>query len=85
MAYGVHELKEFSREELAKYNGKNGTPAYIAYNAKVYDVSGSSLWHSGNHQYRHQAGHDLTDSLRQAPHGDGMLERVPVIGTLRKD
>jgi len=82
---GVCAMKKFSTEELAHYNGKNGGPAYIAYDAKVYDVSGSSLWRNGNHQFRHQAGHDLTDCLKQAPHGEDMLERIPVIGMLQDD
>jgi predicted heme/steroid binding protein len=32
-------MKTFSKEELAKNNGKNGSPAFIAYNGKVYDVT----------------------------------------------
>jgi predicted heme/steroid binding protein len=82
---GVCAMKKFSTEELAHYNGKNGGLAYIAYDAKVYDVSGSSLWRNGNHQFRHHAGRDLTGGLRQAPHGQDMLERVPVIGTLQEE
>jgi len=32
----------FNKEELARYNSKNGASAYIAYKEKVYDVSTSS-------------------------------------------
>jgi predicted heme/steroid binding protein len=78
-------VKSFSKEELARHNGKNGAPAYVAYKGKVYDVSGSFLWQNGRHQVLHNAGEDLTDSLEQAPHGVEMLERFPVIGTLRED
>jgi len=85
MGNEIHTMKKFSREELPKYNGQNGTPAYIACNGKVYDVSGSFLWRNGNHQVRHQAGCDLTDCLKQAPHGDDMLERIPVIGMVCDD
>jgi len=28
-------MKEFTKEELALYNGKNGNPAYVAYRGKV--------------------------------------------------
>jgi predicted heme/steroid binding protein len=80
----VYEMKEFCREELSKYNGKNGSPAYIAYKGKVYDVSGSCLWRDGDHQFRHHAGGDLSDGLRQAPHGEDMLERVVFIGALHE-
>jgi predicted heme/steroid binding protein len=76
-------LKEFSNEELARYNGKDGVPAYVAYKGKVYDVSTSFLWNDGTHQVLHVAGVDLTDAVEQAPHGGGLLEKFPVVGTLR--
>jgi len=34
----------------------------------------------GRHQALHRAGEDLTDALGNAPHGEDLLERVPVIG-----
>jgi len=78
-------MKSFSRAELARYNGKNGAPAYIAYKGKVYDASNSFQWENGRHQVVHNAGEDLTEGLEQAPHGVEMLERLPVIGILRED
>ena len=81
----MYRMKEFSKEELARYNGKNGAPAYIACKGNIYDVSGSSLWRNGDHQFRHHAGRDLTEGLRQAPHGGDMLERVVLIGKLHED
>jgi len=72
-------------KELAHYNGKNGTPAFIAYNGKLYDVSSSFLWRNGKHQVLHNAGVDLTDCLEQAPHGADLLEKFPVVGTLHED
>jgi predicted heme/steroid binding protein len=78
-------MKKFSRVRLARYNGKNGAPAYIAYKGKVYDASDSFQWKNGRHQVAHNAGEDLTDSLKQAPHGAEMLERLPLIGRLRED
>ena len=77
-------MKKLSKQELAKYSGKNGTKAYIAYNGKVYDVSSSFLWKNGKHQVLHQAGEDLTEALREAPHGEDLLERVPIIGLIIK-
>jgi predicted heme/steroid binding protein len=75
-------MRTFTRQELARYDGRNGAPAFVAFNGKVYDVSGSFLWQNGNHQVLHQAGADLTDSLAEAPHGADVLERFPVVGTL---
>jgi predicted heme/steroid binding protein len=76
-------VRAFTAEELAQYDGKDGAPAYIAYEGKVYDVSGSFLWRRGRHWVLHQAGADLTDRLASAPHGEDLLSRVPVIGMLR--
>ena len=78
-------MKKLNKEELSKYNGKNGAPAYIAYQGKIYDVSESFLWKNGKHQVFHQAGEDLTEALKDAPHGTDMLERVPLIGILVSD
>jgi predicted heme/steroid binding protein len=75
-------MKEFTEEELAQYNGKNGNPVYVAYKRKVYDVSASFLWKDGTHQVLHSAGVDLTDALEQAPHDEDVLEKFPVVGIL---
>jgi len=74
-------MRIFTREELKKYDGSNGV-AYIAYRGKVYDVSQSFLWKSGVHQVVHHAGRDLTEALREAPHGHDMLDRFPIVGEL---
>jgi predicted heme/steroid binding protein len=76
-------MKEFSKEELARYDGKNGSPAYVAYRGNVYDVSGCFLWKDGNHQVLHDAGADLTDAMEEAPHGGDVLGKFPLVGTLR--
>ena len=76
------EQKKFTLEELAKYNGKNGNPAYVAYQGKVYDVSDSSFWLSGDHLGSHQAGKDLTEELPLAPHSAENLDRVKLVGSL---
>ncbi len=75
-------MKEFTEEELAQYNGKNGNPVYVVYKGKVYDLSASFLWKDGTHQVLHRAGVDLTEALEQAPHGGDVLEKFPVVGVL---
>jgi predicted heme/steroid binding protein len=75
-------MRRLTREELSQYNGRDGCPAYIAYDSKVYDVSKSFLWKKGRHQVLHTAGVDLTTELAAAPHGEDMLERFPVVGML---
>jgi predicted heme/steroid binding protein len=76
-------MKEFTKQELSRYTGKNGMPAYIAYRGIVYDVTNSFLWRDGKHQVLHHAGRDLSDELDEAPLGGELLERVPSIGTLK--
>jgi predicted heme/steroid binding protein len=74
--------RKFTLEELKKYDGKEGRPAYIAYKGKVYDVTDNYLWTDGDHQGEHVAGKDLTEDMTNAPHGEENLERVKLIGTL---
>lgn len=76
------ELKKFTLEELKQFDGRDGRPAYIAYKGKVYDVTDSFLWISGDHQGQHEAGKDITKEMAFAPHGEETLERVKLIGTL---
>lgn len=76
------ELKKFTLEELKRYDGTDGKPAYVAYKDKVYDVTESFLWVSGDHQGQHEAGKDLTEEMAFAPHQEETLERVKLIGVL---
>ena len=39
----------FNQTELAKYNGQNGQPAYVAVDGVVYDVTGVAAWAGGKH------------------------------------
>jgi predicted heme/steroid binding protein len=75
-------IKEYTLEELAIYNGKNGK-SYVAYQGMVYDVSNSDLWKDGIHK-GHYAGKDLTEELNKAPHAAGIVKGFPLVGTLKK-
>jgi len=77
------EIETFTREELKKYNGIGGNPAYIAYRGKIYDVSESFVWLFGSHMAQHLAGYDLTKAMLAAPHSDTRLDRYPVVGELK--
>jgi len=61
-------MKEFTLEELAGFNGKDGSPAYVAYKGVVYDVTDSAMWGDGDHEGMHFAGADLTVEHEDAPH-----------------
>ncbi len=73
-----------TRDELKKYNGKNGQKAYVAYKGKVYDVTDSTLWQNGEHEQMHQAGRDLTDAMKAAPHGAGVFKGFKEVGELEE-
>ncbi len=79
------DLIKFSLEELAEFDGSTGQPAYIAFHGKVYDVSGSDLWDSGQHMAQHAAGRDLTSEFPDAPHGEEVFERYPQVGVLEAE
>uniref|UniRef100_A0A7C4EJF8 Cytochrome b5 n=1 Tax=Fundidesulfovibrio putealis TaxID=270496 RepID=A0A7C4EJF8_9BACT len=78
----TQELKTFTPEELAAFDGKDGRPAYVAYDGKVVDVTGSKIWKGGRHMNRHQAGADMSADLAQAPHKPDVLLRYPQVGVL---
>jgi len=78
------KMKEFDSEELAKFNGENESPVYIAHKGKVYDVSESKRWKGGLHMKRHRAGTDLGPDIKAAPHGTEVLERFQQIGILKQ-
>lgn len=71
-----------TKQQLQENNGKNGKPAYFAYQGKVYDVSESSFWMEGDHMGMHEAGKDLTEELEMAPHRDENFKRVKFVGDL---
>jgi predicted heme/steroid binding protein/uncharacterized membrane protein len=81
----LEEKLEIDRKELMNKTGKEGQPAHVAANGKIYDVTNSRLWKNGRHMNRHEAGTDLTTELAAAPHGAEVLERFPVIGSLKTE
>jgi len=69
-------------QTLSSFDGKEGNKAIVAVGGKLFDVTGSRFWRDGLHLRRHQAGQDLTEALKDAPHGPEMLERVQFVGEL---
>lgn len=73
-----------TREELARNDGREGRKAFVAVNGTVYDFTASTRWKQGDHEAQHQAGRDLTEELKAAPHVRAVVERFPVAGTLEE-
>ncbi len=74
-------MKEFTREELSKHDGRKSKDIYVAYKGKVYDVTDSGSWMDGEH-YAHEGGLDLTEQMDDASHGDEVFEGYKVVGEL---
>lgn len=75
--------RTFTSQDLARYDGRDGRPAYTAYRGKVYDVTDSFFWFNGDHQNEHSAGADLTEQMPNAPHGEEVFKEVKLIGVLK--
>lgn len=71
-------------EELRNFDGRDGRKAFVAVNGNIYDFTDSSMWQNGDHQGAHQAGCDLTEELKKAPHVRAVIERFPVVGKLEE-
>jgi predicted heme/steroid binding protein len=73
--------KTFTLDELAKFNGKNGQPAYVAVEGIIYDVTNYKGWKDGQH-VDYFAGMDLTELTKASPHGLDIVKDVPQVGKL---
>lgn len=73
---------EITPDDLGRFDGSGGRPAYIVVNRRAYDVSDSPKWRDGKHFGKHIAGSDLTKDLVGAPHGEEVLEKVKDIGEI---
>jgi len=75
------EQLELTIEQLAMYDGKDGMDAYIAVNNVIYDVTDVAAWANGTHN-GNMAGTDVTFVIVNAPHGDGVLDDLKVVGKI---
>jgi predicted heme/steroid binding protein len=78
--------RTYTPEELAKYNGQNGTSAYVAVNGVVYDLTSVPEWVDGRHFCQGAiAGKDLTFIWNITPRSHrnpAFLKRFTVVGKL---
>jgi predicted heme/steroid binding protein len=74
------KTKTFTLTELAKYNGANGQPAYVAVDGNVYNLT--AVFANGKH-FSHYAGTELTNAF-YTRHAKSALAKYPIVGTLSK-
>lgn len=77
------EEKVFTLEELSKYTGKNGMPAYIAVNGIVYDITFEAAWAAGTH-FGLTAGQDLSNEFKSCHNAQTILDKLKKVGVLQK-
>jgi len=78
----IPQQREFTLEELSRYDGAEGRPAYVAINNIVYDVSLESTWGGGTH-FSLYAGKDLTDQFIGCHGREEILANLPRIGVIK--
>ncbi len=71
----------FTLQELSKYDGKGGNPAYVAVNGTVYDVTNNATWAAATH-FGLTAGKDLTNEFASCHAGQQILSKLKVVGKL---
>src|SRR5208337_3883696 len=69
-------------DALNRFDGKEGRSAHIAFKGIIYDVTNSRFWKNGSHAMKHAAGNDLTNALKNAPHGEDKILALPRVGDL---
>lgn len=76
-----NQLRTFTPEELSKYNGRSGNPAYIAVDGTVYDVTGNAAWGGAAH-FGLSAGNDLSGQFAPCHAGQPVLNKLKVVGKI---
>lgn len=76
------DKEKVTAAELAEKSGADDTGTWVAVDGKVYDLSESGSWEGGDHYGEHDAGADLTEELKDAPHGMEVFDSFPVVGEL---
>ncbi len=78
--------RTITKAELAAANGLNGQDCWVAVDGTVYDATHNSEWKNGYHTpSRGQAkcGQDLTEVIKESPHGKSVLSELEQVGTLQ--
>ncbi len=72
-------LPQISQAEMAKHDGSNDSPIYIALNGLVYDVTAGKEFYASGGPYQYLAGRDSSKELNLIG-GNIIKQKYPVIG-----
>ncbi|WP_196001089.1 cytochrome b5 domain-containing protein [Clostridium sp. 1001271B_151109_B4] len=77
------ELRYYTMDEVAKFDGCDGSLAYVVIEGTVYDVTAVKEWRDGRH-YGLYAGRDLTEYFNTC-HKDekNILNKLRIVGTIK--
>jgi predicted heme/steroid binding protein len=80
------EVRSYTLEQLARYDGEDGNECLVAVDGEVYLIEGFYLWKDGEHTPsagRARCGLDLTEVIdEESPHGRSKLPLLKKVGTL---
>ena len=74
----------YDARQLSEADGKDGRDCLVAVEGTVYKIVDSDLWKDGQHTTSNglaYCGADLTEALKQSPHGKTKLEQLEKVGT----
>lgn len=66
---------------LEKFDSlEKGKRVLVTVGGLVFDLSDSPMWKDGKHAGKHEAWRDLTEEIRESPHGIGILKKYKPVG-----
>lgn len=79
----VKQLISLTSEQLSKYDGSLGNPAYVAVGDQIYDVSLEKTWAGASH-FGLTAGKVLTEEFNNCHELMETLKNLPIVGILEE-
>lgn len=70
-------------EQLAEFDGKDGSPLYVAVDGIIYDLTKCRYWKGGVHDKSPEdalGGRDMSAIIKKSTHGMKRVKRYPIVG-----